>query len=65
MPDPKLDWFTHDRLGLFVHWGLYALGARHEWLMNRIEAPEWTVLHARSRDEPSKAAKNKPRLVAV
>ena len=35
MPDPKLDWFTHDRLGLFVHWGLYALGARHEWLMNR------------------------------
>jgi len=35
MPDHKLDWFTHDRLGLFVHWGLYALGARHEWLMNR------------------------------
>jgi alpha-L-fucosidase len=34
-PTPKLDWFTHDRLGLFVHWGLYALGARHEWLMNR------------------------------
>ena len=26
MPDPELDWFTHDRLGLFVHWGLYALG---------------------------------------
>ena len=20
MPNPKLDWFTHDRLGLFVHW---------------------------------------------
>jgi hypothetical protein len=35
MPNPKLDWFTHDRLGLFAHWGLYALGARHEWLMNR------------------------------
>jgi alpha-L-fucosidase len=30
---PELDWFTHDRFGLFVHWGLYALGARHEWLM--------------------------------
>ena len=32
---PDTAWFTHDRLGLFVHWGLYALGARHEWLMNR------------------------------
>lgn len=27
-------WFTRDRLGLFVHWGLYALPARHEWVMN-------------------------------
>jgi alpha-L-fucosidase len=25
-------WFAHDRFGLFIHWGLYALGARHEWL---------------------------------
>lgn len=35
MFDSKLDWFVHDRFGLFVHWGLYSLGARHEWLMNR------------------------------
>ena len=25
-------WFRHDRFGMFIHWGLYALGARHEWL---------------------------------
>ncbi len=25
-------WFTHDRFGMFIHWGLYALGARHEWM---------------------------------
>ena len=25
-------WFVHDRFGLFIHWGLYALGARHEWM---------------------------------
>jgi alpha-L-fucosidase len=25
-------WFTHDRFGLFIHWGLYALAARHEWV---------------------------------
>ena len=26
------EWFTHDRFGLFIHWGLYALPARHEWV---------------------------------
>ena len=25
-------WFRHDRFGLFVHFGLYALPARHEWI---------------------------------
>ena len=29
------DWFVHDRFGLFIHWGLYALPARHEWVKNR------------------------------
>ncbi|UJF35623.1 alpha-L-fucosidase [Paenibacillus hexagrammi] len=28
-------WFTHDRFGLFIHWGLYSLAARHEWLQSR------------------------------
>ena len=31
----RTDWFTHDRFGLFIHWGLYALGARHEWMRSR------------------------------
>ena len=25
-------WFTHDRFGMFLHFGLYALPARHEWI---------------------------------
>ena len=25
-------WFTHDRFGMFIHWGLYALPSRHEWI---------------------------------
>ncbi|HEX7121007.1 MAG TPA: alpha-L-fucosidase, partial [Gemmatimonadaceae bacterium] len=28
-------WFVHDRFGLFIHWGLYSLAARHEWVMSR------------------------------
>jgi alpha-L-fucosidase len=34
-PDPTpgdTSWFVHDRFGLFIHWGLYALPARHEWV---------------------------------
>jgi alpha-L-fucosidase len=27
-------WFVESRLGLFIHWGLYALPARHEWVKN-------------------------------
>ncbi len=27
-------WFTHDRFGMFIHWGLYSLPARHEWMKN-------------------------------
>ncbi len=33
--EQRRDWFVHDRFGLFVHWGLYALPARHEWVKNR------------------------------
>ncbi|MEV5027852.1 alpha-L-fucosidase [Paenibacillus sp. LPE1-1-1.1] len=28
-------WFTQDRFGLFIHWGLYSMGARHEWMQSR------------------------------
>lgn len=35
MAAPALGWFTEARFGLFIHWGLYALPARHEWVKNR------------------------------
>lgn len=28
----KTDWFRFDRFGMFIHFGLYALPARHEWI---------------------------------
>jgi alpha-L-fucosidase len=31
---PDLASFTHDRLGMFIHFGLYALAGRHEWVQN-------------------------------
>lgn len=26
------EWFVRDRFGMFIHWGLYSLPARHEWI---------------------------------
>ena len=33
-------WFVHDRFGLFIHWGLYALLARHEWVKKYEQIPD-------------------------
>lgn len=30
--DQRLAWWRHDRFGMFIHWGLYAVPARHEWV---------------------------------
>ncbi|MCG6190677.1 alpha-L-fucosidase [Maribellus maritimus] len=31
----RLAWWTDARFGMFIHWGLYAQAARHEWVKNR------------------------------
>src|SRR5512139_702890 len=28
----RMQWWTDARFGMFIHWGLYALPARHEWV---------------------------------
>ncbi len=30
----RLKWWTDARFGMFIHWGLYASPARHEWVKN-------------------------------
>ncbi len=34
------EWFVHDRFGMFIHFGLYSMGARHEWFKNYELIPE-------------------------
>jgi alpha-L-fucosidase len=34
---PDTGWFVNDRFGMFIHWGLYAMPARHEWIRSREE----------------------------
>jgi alpha-L-fucosidase len=47
--EQRLEWFRHDKFGLFIHWGLYAIPAGYwkgerspgigEWIMNRRRIP--------------------------
>ena len=30
--EKRMDWWTDSRFGMFIHWGLYALPARNEWV---------------------------------
>lgn len=32
--EARTAWWRHDRFGMFIHWGLYAVPARHEWVQN-------------------------------
>jgi alpha-L-fucosidase len=43
-----LRWFQDARFGMFIHWGLYALLAKHEWIMHieKIAVPEYEKLVA-------------------
>ncbi len=54
-PDPvqgNIDWFVHDRFGMFIHWGTYALAARHEWVKNREAIPDETYRKYFERFDP-------------
>ncbi|HWV23746.1 MAG TPA: alpha-L-fucosidase [Thermomicrobiales bacterium] len=35
MERENTEWFVHDRFGLFVHWGIYSVAGRHEWIQSR------------------------------
>ena len=30
--EKRTKWFMHDRFGMFIHWGLYSIPARGEWI---------------------------------
>ncbi|OGV34948.1 MAG: alpha-L-fucosidase [Lentisphaerae bacterium GWF2_45_14] len=36
--------WQHNRLGMFIHWGLYAMPARHEWVRSHEKMPESNYL---------------------
>ena len=43
---PDLTQFKHDRLGMFIHWGIYAMSGTHEWcrVFSRISEEEYQYM---------------------
>ena len=37
--DDRMAWWHEAKFGMFIHWGLYAIPARGEWVMNREKIP--------------------------
>jgi alpha-L-fucosidase len=40
LPKGETAWFTNERFGMFIHWGIYSLLARHEWVKNYERIPD-------------------------
>lgn len=38
--EQRMEWYRNARFGLFIHWGLYAVPARGEWLRSIEEMPK-------------------------
>ena len=38
--DQRMAWYTDARFGMFIHWGLYAIPARGEWVRSFEEMPK-------------------------
>jgi alpha-L-fucosidase len=38
--NPDHVWFNEARYGMFIHWGVYSVAARGEWVRNRERIPQ-------------------------
>src|SRR5437016_14452070 len=60
-PDPtrerRMQWWHEARFGMFIHWGLYSVLGRHEWVMENEGIPvvEYEPLAAQFRPKPNAA----------
>lgn len=36
----RMEWWSDARFGMFIHWGLYSIPARHEWVKTQERIPE-------------------------
>jgi alpha-L-fucosidase len=53
IPD-RMKWWTDARFGMFIHWGLYAIPARGEWVMFKERIPKAEYAKLADRFKPGK-----------
>lgn len=53
MSKPDLDWFVNVRYGMFIHYGLYSMLERGEWVMNRERLSRADMLHLADQFDPA------------
>ena len=53
----RMKWWHEAKFGMFIHWGLYSVVGRHEWLMEMegIPAPEYELLAKQFNPKPNAA----------
>jgi len=53
----RMKWWHEARFGMFIHWGLYSVLGRHEWVMENegIPVSEYELLTKRFRPKPNAA----------
>ena len=40
LTEDRYQWWLDARFGMFIHWGTYAMAARHEWVKNHERMPD-------------------------
>jgi len=53
VPD-RMKWWVESRFGMFIHWGLYAIPGRGEWLMHCERIPKGEYARLSEKFRPSK-----------
>jgi alpha-L-fucosidase len=56
--DRRAEWFRHDRFGMFIHWGVYSVEGRGEWIQDtgRIPIDEYVKLYKKFNPKEFNAA---------
>ena len=52
--EDRVSWFKQARFGLFMHWGLYAMPAKYEWIRSTEKIPDEVYHRYAERFDPDK-----------
>ena len=52
--EDRIAWFQQARFGLFMHWGLYSMPAKYEWIRSTEKIPDEEYHRYAERFDPDK-----------